>query len=189
MEQETPREDLDRESHYVWGRRCLLKVVEHDAPPAVEWRHHRLVLAGRPGMDEFRRGEVLEAWYPDQLREEAKVLTAEWESQLRVRVGRVFIQPMKTRWAVATQPATQPASTPIWQRGRGSALITSYRKSWCICRGRLTMHGSCRQWIGFCRVRSFAATSSTGGRCAMWIGPTEIGRRPLEWIRAPGGNR
>ena len=95
---ETPREYLDRESHYVWGRRCLLRVVEHDAPPHVEWRHHRLVLAVRPGMDKGRRGEVLEAWYRDQLREEAKPLTAEWERRLGVRVDRVFIQRMKTRW-------------------------------------------------------------------------------------------
>ena len=28
QERETPREYLDRESHYVWGKRYLLKVVE-----------------------------------------------------------------------------------------------------------------------------------------------------------------
>jgi predicted metal-dependent hydrolase len=28
---ETPREYLDRESHYLWGRRYLLKVAEEDA--------------------------------------------------------------------------------------------------------------------------------------------------------------
>ena len=108
QERETPREYLDRESHYVWGRRCLLKVVEHDAPPAIEWRHHRLVLAVRPGTDEGRRGEVLEAWYRDQLREEAKPLTAEWERRLGVRVDRVFIQRMKTRWG-----SCNPASHAI----------------------------------------------------------------------------
>jgi predicted metal-dependent hydrolase len=49
-------------------------------------------------MDGGRRGEVLEAWYHDQLRKEAKPLTPEWERQLGVRVDRVFIQRMKTRW-------------------------------------------------------------------------------------------
>ena len=34
QERETPREYLDRESHYVWGKRYLLKVVEIDEPPA-----------------------------------------------------------------------------------------------------------------------------------------------------------
>ena len=107
-QREAPREYLDRESHYVWGRRCLLTVVEHDAPQSVEWRHHRLVLAVRPGMDEGRRGEVLEAWYREQLREEAKPLTAEWECRLGVRVDRVFIQRMKTRWG-----SCNPASHAI----------------------------------------------------------------------------
>ncbi len=108
QERETPREYLDRESHYVWGRRCLLRVVEHDSPPSVEWRHHRLVLAVRAGMDQTRRGEVLEAWYRDQLRDKAKPLVAEWERRLGVRVQRVFIQRMKTRWG-----SCNPASHAI----------------------------------------------------------------------------
>src|SRR5882724_3225069 len=32
---ETPREYLDRESHYVWGKRHLLKVIEQEAAPQV----------------------------------------------------------------------------------------------------------------------------------------------------------
>jgi predicted metal-dependent hydrolase len=34
QERESPREYLDRESHYVWGKRYLLKVFEKDAPPS-----------------------------------------------------------------------------------------------------------------------------------------------------------
>src|SRR5438093_3506528 len=36
QERESRREYLDRESHYVWGRRHLLKVVEEDVAPHVE---------------------------------------------------------------------------------------------------------------------------------------------------------
>jgi hypothetical protein len=32
---ETPREYLGRESHYVWGKRYLLKLIEKDATPEV----------------------------------------------------------------------------------------------------------------------------------------------------------
>ena len=35
-EREPPREYLDRESHYVWGKRYLLKVVEDEVAPSVE---------------------------------------------------------------------------------------------------------------------------------------------------------
>src|SRR5690349_2330151 len=33
---ETPHEYLGRESHYVWGRRYLLQVIESDEAPRVE---------------------------------------------------------------------------------------------------------------------------------------------------------
>src|SRR5665811_448472 len=33
QERETHREYVDRESHYVWGRRYLLRVVEENAAP------------------------------------------------------------------------------------------------------------------------------------------------------------
>src|SRR5258705_6265025 len=36
QERETPREYIDRESHYVWGKRYLLKVIEADQAPSVE---------------------------------------------------------------------------------------------------------------------------------------------------------
>jgi len=35
QEREPPREYLDRESHYVWGKRYLLKVVEDEVAPTV----------------------------------------------------------------------------------------------------------------------------------------------------------
>ena len=48
QERETPREYLDRESHYVWGRRYLLKVIECDGAPSVELKHSRMLLRVRP---------------------------------------------------------------------------------------------------------------------------------------------
>jgi hypothetical protein len=98
QERETPREYLDRETHYVWGRRCLLKVVEHDAPPRVEWKHNRLVLFVRPGTESTRRADVLEAWYRDQLRQVVTPLLARWQQRLGVQVERFFVQRMRTRW-------------------------------------------------------------------------------------------
>ena len=35
QERETPRDFLDRESHYVWGKRYLLEVIESDQTPSV----------------------------------------------------------------------------------------------------------------------------------------------------------
>jgi predicted metal-dependent hydrolase len=98
QEREAPREHLERESHYVWGRRHLMTIEEQDAPPGVRLDHNRLVLSVRPDMDAERRGEVLDAWYRVQLREAAAPLLERWEKRLGVRAGRLFVQRMKTRW-------------------------------------------------------------------------------------------
>jgi len=98
QERETAREYIDRESHYVWGRRCLLKVVERDAPSTVEWRHHRLTLAIRPHTAPTRRAEILDAWYRTQLRAEAEPLAARWQRRLGVRMASLYVQRMRTRW-------------------------------------------------------------------------------------------
>lgn len=105
QERETPREYLDRESHYVWGRRCLLALVTRDAPPSVEWRHHRLTLSVRPGTTVARRAAVLEAWYREQLRAAVPALLARWEPRVGVRVDTVFVQRMKTRWGSCNHDA------------------------------------------------------------------------------------
>ncbi len=49
QERETPRDYLDRESHHVWKRRYLLKVIERDEPPSVELKHSWMFLRLRPG--------------------------------------------------------------------------------------------------------------------------------------------
>ncbi|WP_169973968.1 M48 family metallopeptidase [Tautonia rosea] len=98
QERETPREFIDRESHYLWGRRYLLEVFERNAPPAIEVKHNRLILGVRPGTSEARRGEIVEDWYREQLRAAAVPLVARWEPILGVRANRVFVQRMKTKW-------------------------------------------------------------------------------------------
>jgi predicted metal-dependent hydrolase len=98
QERETPREYLDRESHHVFGRRCMVTITEEDAPPKVELRHNTLFLRVRPGTTEASRHEVLEEWYRVMLRDAAAPLIARWEPVLGVTVRRVFVQHMKTKW-------------------------------------------------------------------------------------------
>src|SRR5215216_549251 len=43
QERETKREYLDRESHYVWGGRYLLKVKVENRHPSVELEHNEIV--------------------------------------------------------------------------------------------------------------------------------------------------
>jgi len=95
---ESEREYVDRESHYVWGRRRLLKVVVEDVPPLVREVHGSLVLKVRPGADWEAREAVVAGWYRQQLKAAVPPLIKKWEPLLRVRVRRFFVQQMKTKW-------------------------------------------------------------------------------------------
>jgi predicted metal-dependent hydrolase len=105
QERETPREYLDRESHYVWGKRYLLKVFEGDHAPSVELKHSQMLLQVRPGADEAKRQAVAEEWYRRQLKQAVPPLVAKWEPLMGVKVERFFVQRMKTRWGSCSHAA------------------------------------------------------------------------------------
>ena len=98
QQRETPREYLDRESHYVWGKRYLLEVIQIDQPPSIELKHNRMLLRVRPGTDENRRQALVEGWYREQIKNAVPPLIARWETMMGVTVNRFFVQRMKTKW-------------------------------------------------------------------------------------------
>ncbi|MGO9257657.1 MAG: M48 family metallopeptidase [Bryobacteraceae bacterium] len=98
QEREPLREYLDRESHYVWGKRYLLKVIEKDAAAVVELMHSQLVLQVRPATGEEKKQAILEEWYRTQLKAAIPPLIAKWEPLMGVRVERCFVRRMKTKW-------------------------------------------------------------------------------------------
>ncbi|MGA0588159.1 M48 family metallopeptidase [Dyella sp. KRB-257] len=98
QERETPREYLERESHYVWGRRYLLNVVEQDARPSVDLTHRYLRLQLRPDADIDKREHLLADWYRDQLKQAVPALLAKWQPLIGVRAERFYVQRMKTKW-------------------------------------------------------------------------------------------
>jgi len=102
QERETRREYLDRESHYVWGRRYLLKVKEENRTPSVELRHNEMILTVRRGAVMEKREAVVTAWYRDQVRDAATPLIDKWEPILGVQVNRTIIRRMRTRWGSCT---------------------------------------------------------------------------------------
>jgi predicted metal-dependent hydrolase len=98
QERETPREYLDRESHYVWGKRYLLKVASSDEAPAVELERNWMLLRVRPGASDEKKQAVVEEWYREQVKQAVPALIAKWEPIVGVSVKRFFVQRMKTKW-------------------------------------------------------------------------------------------
>ncbi len=103
---EAPREYIERESHYVWGRRYLLVVAEAERPPAIELEHNRMLLTVRPGSDEGRRQAIVDEWYRRLLKAAVPPLITRWEQVMGVQVARFFVQRMKTKWG-SCSPGTR----------------------------------------------------------------------------------
>ena len=105
-QERTPaREYVDRESHWVWGKRYLMTVVESDQPPSVELKHKEMVLRVRPGTDDNKRHAVIEDWSRQQIRLALPPLMARWQQVVGVTVERFYIQRMKTRWGSCNEAA------------------------------------------------------------------------------------
>lgn len=95
---ETPRQFIERESHYFWGRRYLMTVLHRDAKPCVTLDHKGITPTVRPGSDARRRSEVIHEWHKSILHEVVPTLIKKWEPKLEVKVADYFLQRMKTKW-------------------------------------------------------------------------------------------
>jgi predicted metal-dependent hydrolase len=95
---ETPRRYVERESHYLWGRRHVMTVIERDHKPEVSLDHRRIVLSVRPGSSQVKRADVLHEWHRALLHREVPPIIRRWESRLGVQVHGYFLQRMKTKW-------------------------------------------------------------------------------------------
>ena len=95
---ETPRRFIERESHFLWGRRHLMTVVFRAARPSVSLDHKRITLTVRPGSDAAQRAAVLHEWHKSLLHAVVPALIQQWEPKLKVKVSGYFLQRMKTKW-------------------------------------------------------------------------------------------
>ena len=98
QEREPAREYLERESHFVWGQRYLLEIVEVDEAPSVELKHAKLILKIRNGSNREKMKSVLDGWYREQIKAAVPELVAKYSNRLKVSVDRLFVQEMKTQW-------------------------------------------------------------------------------------------
>jgi len=95
---EAPRKFVERESHYLWGRRHLLTIAYQDTKPSITLDHRRITLTVRPGSDAEKRSEIMHEWHKSLLHQVVPSLIQKWESKLGVGVEQYFLQRMKTKW-------------------------------------------------------------------------------------------
>src|SRR5687767_6780778 len=95
---ETPRQFIERESHYLWGRRYLLSLSEEEIKPSVRLNHRTIMLSVRPGSGRAKRAAVMHEWHKSLLHDAVPGLIARWEPRLGVELAGYFLQRMKTKW-------------------------------------------------------------------------------------------
>lgn len=99
------REMVSGESHYFFGRRYRLRVVEYDGAPLVAVRGRYIELRVRPGQGQARREVILERWYRQQLKRIIAPLVEKWQQALGVQLAAWGVKKMKTRWGTCNAAA------------------------------------------------------------------------------------
>jgi predicted metal-dependent hydrolase len=102
---EAPRKFVERESHYLWGRRHLLAITCQDTKPSITLDHRRITLTVRPGSDAEKRGHIMHEWHKSLLHQVVPSLIQKWEPKLGVSVEQYFLQRMKTKWGSCNHAA------------------------------------------------------------------------------------
>jgi predicted metal-dependent hydrolase len=104
-ERQSERAMVTGESHYTWGIRRRLRVI--DKPGKAEFALHKgwLVLAAPDGSSPDDRRRALDRWYRDQMRQAVPPLIARWEPVVGVEVSKWSVRHMKTKWG-SCNPST-----------------------------------------------------------------------------------
>jgi len=97
-DRQTEREMVTGESHYVWGQRLRLKVIDRVGRPHVELDGDRLLLFVEPDSTPLQRRELLSKWHRTQLRAAIPDLISKWEPRVDRQVSKWTIRKMRTKW-------------------------------------------------------------------------------------------
>lgn len=104
QERESKREYLSRESHYLFGKRYLLKLAFHEGPPAIELKGQSIIMYVRESLSAQKRHQVFKDWHRSELQKIIPKLLAKWEQKIGVQAKKCEIRQMKTLWG-ACSPA------------------------------------------------------------------------------------
>ena len=100
QERQSAREMVNGETHYLWGRRYRLEVIESDTlkSQTVKLKSGKLILTVNTDASEEDKLKLLTEYYRNRLKARAPGLINKWSKQTGVTISDWQIQKMKTRW-------------------------------------------------------------------------------------------
>jgi len=102
IERQSPRQYINRESHYFLGKRYLLRVHEKNHryryPTVVCKTKTYIDLYVKEGFTAGQKAELVKEWYRKQLKQILCELIPKWEMILQVKCSGFKVYSMKTKW-------------------------------------------------------------------------------------------
>lgn len=99
QDRQPPRQFKERESHYFQGKRYLLRIIEHEAPPKVVFKTKTYIdLYVRPNSTTEQKQTTLNEWYRAELKKLIQPIIDKWEEKMGVTVDEWQVKQMKTNW-------------------------------------------------------------------------------------------
>jgi predicted metal-dependent hydrolase len=95
---ETARDYVTGESHYLKGKRYLLKIVHHKGYNKIEVLGDKIVFYTKETSTKEDRSKVFKEWYRKELKKQIPILLSKWEDIVGVSTNEWGVKQMKTKW-------------------------------------------------------------------------------------------
>lgn len=97
-DRQTKRHMISGETHYVWGKRYRLNMSRTSGNYSVETKGHTLWVVTPADISEDAKRATLDRWYRRQVKEALPELLDRWQPIVGVRINKVVVRRMKTKW-------------------------------------------------------------------------------------------
>lgn len=95
---QSEREMVTGESHYVWGQRYRLKLVNGPGRIRIDISGNKLTMIAPAESTAAQRRNAMEEWHRAALKQAIPVLIAKWEPNIGRSVSKWTVRRMKTKW-------------------------------------------------------------------------------------------
>ncbi|TGL04535.1 M48 family peptidase [Leptospira bouyouniensis] len=109
QEREPKREFLDKESHYLFGKRYLLKLVETKSKPSIQLKSTSIILSIPKGISKPKVKKLFEDYYKSELQLKTDKIMASAQKKMGLSNITYGIRKMKTRWG-----SYVPGKKKVW---------------------------------------------------------------------------
>lgn len=98
---ETKREYLNGESHYLFGKRYLLRTFEQSRSTKISLNAKYIDFYVSARKTTATKKHKFQEWYREELKRKAQPLLAKWEKKIGVKAEKLEIRQMKTMWGTS----------------------------------------------------------------------------------------